>query len=107
MNYGFYLEILIGAVPDNYVIEDSDDRFLGTYLLLSITDKDKYYVSLYFETEENIISLTFMTDSTDPNKEYKEEYKDLKNINQYKIQEFQTKLKDIICSEMKTFINNQ
>ena len=107
MTYGFYLEFLLGAVPNNYTIEDSDDtRIEDTYLLLSITDKDKYYVSLYFETAGNTIDILFMTDSSDPNKEYKEEYKDLKNISQYKIEELQTKLKEIICVEMDKFIKD-
>lgn len=107
MNNGFYLELLLGAVPDNYVIEDKQDfsQYREVYLLISITDNYKYYASLFLETDENMISITLMRDSHDPNREYKEEYKDLKNISQYKFNELQTKLKDIICKEMKTFVS--
>ena len=107
MNYGFYLELLLGAVPNNYVIEDREDfsHCREPYLLISITDNHKHYVSLFLDIDKNLINITFMTDSHDPNREYAEDYKDLKNISQYKFNELQAKLKDIICTEMKTFVN--
>ena len=107
MTNGFYLELLLGAVPNNYVIEDSVDfsQNREVYLLISITDNYKYYVSLFLETDENMINITLMRDSHDTNREYQEEYKHLKNVSQYKFHELQAKLKDIICTEMKTFVN--
>ena len=107
MNNGFYLELLLGAVPDNYVIEDKQDfsQYREVYLLISITDNYKYYVSLFLETDENMINITLMRDSHDPNREYQEQYIDLKNVSQYKFHELQIKLNEIIRTAMKTFVN--
>ena len=63
MNYGLYLEILLSCVPENYVIEDYEDSGKGhAFLLLSITDKKKYHVSLDFFIDKDKIGFLYMSE---------------------------------------------
>lgn len=105
MQYGLYLEILLGCIPNNYIIEDKEEFYQGeAFLLLSTTTKDtkKYYVSLNFLSVSDVIGMLFMEDST--LKDYREMDKDFKFVSQYKIQELQAKVKEFLCTEMEKFI---
>jgi len=104
MNYGLYLEILLGCVPENYVIEDYEDYGQGeAYLLLSINRKEKYLVSLNYFTHTNKIGFLFM-DHYLRDKDYREVDTEFLHISQYKIKELQAKVKEFICTEMEKFI---
>ena len=103
MNYGLYLEILLGCVPENYQIEDYEDNGKGNaFLLLSITDKEKYHVSLDFFTNKDTIGLLYMSQYSA--NDYRELDTEFLNISQYKLKELQAKVKEFICTEMEKFI---
>tara|TARA_R100000664_G_C2758506_1_gene147419 strand:+ start:3613 stop:3927 length:315 start_codon:yes stop_codon:yes gene_type:complete len=103
MNYGLYLEILLGCVPENYEIEDYEDSGKGNaFLLLSITHKKKYHVSLDFFTDKDTIGFLYMSEYSA--NDYKELDTEFLHISQYKIKELQAKVKEFICTEMEKFI---